>query len=138
MREGDRKTLWHARYRVREGSLSHPTDPDVHFDYFRRHMRMRLDYADEERVSPEVAQVVRRDYYAFLYRRGLALGRPDDHIEGLHWLRSNYPGRYDGLRHALGTYLVRLTPLWRLARRVRALRAAWRAWLAVARRQPRV
>ena len=126
-----------ARYRVREGSLSHPTDPDVHFDYFRRHLRMRLDYANDERVSPEVAHLVKRDYYRFLYRRGLALGRPDDHGEGLRWLRDNHPGHYDGLRHVLGTYLVRMAPLWRLARRVGALRAVWRAWLAVARRQPR-
>src|SRR5437764_5993318 len=35
-----------AGYRVRRGSLSRPTDPDVHFTYFRSLLRMRLDYAE--------------------------------------------------------------------------------------------
>jgi alpha-1,3-rhamnosyltransferase len=121
-----------ARYRVRAGSLSHPTDPYVHFEYFKRHLRMRLDYTGDTRVSPELAHTVESDYYRFLYRRGLALGLPGEHREGLRWLRHHHPARYDGLRDRLAVGLLRLGPLWRVGRRIGAVKLVWRAWLTLA------
>jgi glycosyltransferase involved in cell wall biosynthesis len=122
-----------ARYRVRSGSLSRPQDPDAHFAFHRSLLRMRLDYAGNGLVSPAVARQVKQEYHRYIYRQGLALGRPDDHLEGLVWLRENCPGRYDRLRHRVAARAVRFRPLWRAGRRVGAVKLGWRVWRAAAR-----
>lgn len=119
-----------ARYRVRPGSWSRPTEPDGHFRFHRSVLRMRLDYATDARVSPEVAHEVNRDYHRFIYRHGLALGRPEDHREGLRWLRQHYPEHYSSTRHNIAVRLVSVRHFWWVARRIGILKLGWMTWRA--------
>jgi alpha-1,3-rhamnosyltransferase len=122
-----------ARYRVRPGSYSHPRSPGAHYAFHRSVVRMRLDYATDGSVSSSVARRVSRDYYRYIYRQGLALGRPEDHLEGWRWLRDHYPECYGGVRHRLAARLVSIRAIWWLAGRIGILKLGWMAWRAVAR-----
>jgi hypothetical protein len=108
-----------------------------HFLFHSSLLRMRLDYLDDPRVSQEVAERVKREYYQFIYRQGLALGRPTDYQEGYEWLRARYPHRYGTFRHRLGARLVRLQALWRFGERVGAVHVGWRTWRALSRHRAR-
>ena len=124
-----------ARYRVLTGSMSRPMDPDKHFEYHRSLLKVRLDYAGTERVSSEVAGRVAREYHTYLYRQGLALGRPDDHVEGLRWLRRHDPERYGGHWRRVTERVVRFELLWRIGRYIGAVNLGWRMWRLLARRR---
>ncbi|MEA2273447.1 MAG: hypothetical protein QOI98_2155, partial [Solirubrobacteraceae bacterium] len=71
-----------ARYRVVEGSESNPRTREEQLRFLRSMYAMRLDYLDDPRVTPELAEQVERDYYWIRYQQGVELGRLADCEEG--------------------------------------------------------
>jgi glycosyltransferase involved in cell wall biosynthesis len=126
-----------ARYRVLAGSVSHPHSRDDYFDFYRSIYAMKLDHIDDPRVTPALAERIRRDYHQIVYQQGVELGRPGDCEEGYRWLRDRYPRKYDRLHHRLAVRLVRLRRLWRIAERLGLISLAFRGFWAVKRRGER-
>jgi hypothetical protein len=124
-----------ARYRVVEGSLSHPRSRERYFRFHRSIKAMKLDYIDDPRVSPELAEHVRRDYHQIVYQEGAELGRPDDIEEGYRWLRAHFPEKYGRRHHRLALWLVRRRGLWRMADRLGAINLFFRAFWAIKQRR---
>jgi hypothetical protein len=125
-----------VRYRVAEGSYSHPRDPDRLFDFQRSIYAMKLDFAGAEGLSRRTADIVNRQYYTYLYRGGFRACRAEESAEGYAWLRGRYPAEYGGRTHLLRTALVVRPRLCRAVQRVRRL-VIWAAARAT-RRSPAV
>jgi alpha-1,3-rhamnosyltransferase len=126
-----------AHYRVVPASLSRPASRADYFEFHRSIYAMKLDYIDDPRVSAELADCVRRDYYRIVYQQGAELGRPEDCERGYAWLRARDPKKYDRLHHRLVVRLVRLRSLWRVADRLGVLPVLFRGFWAVKERRER-
>jgi glycosyltransferase involved in cell wall biosynthesis len=120
-----------ARYRVLAGSLSRPRDRNRLFAFHVANFRMRLDYAEDPAVSPEVAERIDRDYHEYLYRQGLMLGRTAECSEGYRWLVARNPELYGRLRYRLGARLARSRTLVGIGNRLGIIPLARRARLAL-------
>jgi glycosyltransferase involved in cell wall biosynthesis len=119
-----------ARYRVLQGSLSHPPSREEYFRFHRSIYAMKLDFLDDPRVSPALAERVRRDYYRIVYQQGVELGRPADCEEGYPWLRAHFPRKYGRPHHRLLVHLARVRVRWRVADRIGLVRLLFRGFWA--------
>jgi glycosyltransferase involved in cell wall biosynthesis len=126
-----------ARYRVVPGSVSHPHSREDYFRFYRSIYAMKLGYIDDPRVTPALAERIRRDYHQIIYQQGVELGRPADCEKGYRWLRARYPRKYGRAHHRLAVRLVRLRKLWRIAERLGVISLLFRGLWALKQRDER-
>jgi alpha-1,3-rhamnosyltransferase len=126
-----------ARYRIVAGSWSRPRTAEAWSEFHRSALRMRVDYADDPAVPLALAEQLEHEYHQYIYRHGLALGRPADCLQGYRWLRARDPSTYRKLRHRVAVRAVRFQALWRIGDRLGVTAAIWRVWRAMRSRRAR-